>query len=215
MSHTAGIRPGCTRTAKVVAPISDDGDKELGVAGIPSANSSSLNGHAAYFQKSDEEQTLKKLVFLHMGVGNGNEGLSNPSTLSVPGGEISSEGERLRRELRVATPWSLGLEVRVSRLAGPGTNAKSNITVSGVSFGLETGDMISEDEEEPLTVGEDGIVKFEVVRTRGVLLQISDSTDGEGHDSKQVGEPDITITKPALAWVGLAMVFFSGFALVL
>ncbi|KAK7739091.1 hypothetical protein SLS62_011313 [Diatrype stigma] len=217
-SLTAGIRPGWYAhyfLAKVVASTSDDEEEELGVAGIPSANSSSLSGYAVYSRNADEEQALKKLVFLDMGVWNGTEGLSNPSTLSVTDGEIFSEGERPTRQLRVATSWAPGLQVRVSRLAGPGTNAKSEITVSGVSFDPETGDKIGEDEEEALTVGENGIVEFEVDRAQGILLQVSDNPESEGDDPEQVGESGAIVTKSVSAWAGLAMGIFSGFALVL
>lgn len=217
-SLTAGIRPGWYAhyfIAKTVAPTSADDDEELSVAGIPSANSSSLSGYAVYSKKGGEEQALKKLVFLDMGVWNGTEGLSNPSTLSVTDGEVFSEGERPTSQLRITTPWSQESEVSVTRLAAPGTNAKSEVTVSGLSFDPETGDKVGEEMVETLTVGDGGVVEFKVERAHGILLQISSGSTGSGDDGDD--EPTEVVRSAATArsasvWVGLAAGFFTGFA---
>ncbi|KAI1078061.1 glycoside hydrolase superfamily [Whalleya microplaca] len=158
--------------AKVVAPSGqDDDEEELAIAALPAANSSTLSGYAVYAGEA-QQRSLRKLVFLDMGVWNGTEGLSNPSTLNATDGKTFSEGERPRRALRVSTPWCAGRNVSVTRLSGPGTNAKSNVTVSGVTFDGKTGAKIGSETEEVLMVGENGTVEVGIVRAAAVLLEV-------------------------------------------
>lgn len=84
------------------------------VTALPGANSSSLSGFAVYggegsddgvkeAVKAGDGRALRKLVFLDMGVWNGTEGLSNPSTLSATDGTMFSEGTRPVSMFEVST----------------------------------------------------------------------------------------------------------------
>ncbi|KAH7027895.1 uncharacterized protein B0I36DRAFT_328162 [Microdochium trichocladiopsis] len=216
----AGIRPGWYAhyfLAHVVRPLVRGGGAGAGerfeIAGLPSANSSSLSGFAVYGtppiaslnstkpgggsttaprtrrateqqqQPAGDAKTLRKLVLLDMGVWNGTAGLSNPSTLSVTDGTAFSPGSRPSSTFRVATPWCPGRNASVVRLQAPGTNAKSEVSVSGVTFDPLTGDVQASAsasagggglESEVVSVGEKGVVEIEVVRAQGVLLEMND-----------------------------------------
>lgn len=161
--------------SKIVASASNE---TFSIAAVPDANSSSLSGYAVYSGESDS-QTLKKLVFLDMGVWNGTEGLSNPSTLSATDGTTFSEGERPNSTLSISTPWTAGSNVSVTRLTAPGTNAKSNVTVSGLTFDPESGDKIGSEASETISVGDDGVVNVTLPEAHGVLLELSNA----GNDS--------------------------------
>jgi hypothetical protein len=151
--------------AKIVAT---KGNKTLAIAALPDANSSTLAGYGIY-----AENVLKKLVFLDMGVWNGTEGLSNPSTLAVTDGKSFSGGTRPKNELVISTTWSPGQHVTVTRMTSPGTNAKSKITVSGVTFDMESGRKIGNEADETQTVGENGRLKISLTRAEGVLLELT------------------------------------------
>lgn len=125
MSLAAGIRPGFYShyfVAHVVAS-----NERLSIAPLPSANTSDLIGYGIY-----GDTGLMKLVILDMGVWNGTEGLSNPSTISNTDGTVFSNGTRPVCNMRVQTTWPVEAAVNVIRLRGPGTNAKSQVNVSGV-----------------------------------------------------------------------------------
>ncbi|KAJ4404224.1 hypothetical protein N0V82_010538 [Gnomoniopsis sp. IMI 355080] len=163
---TSGIRANFYShyfIAKVVEGL-DEGEA-YGIAALPGANSSDLSGYAVY-----HDNALAKLVFLDMGVWNGTEGLSNPSTLSSTDGTVFSNGTRASYNMTVNTPWTVGQSVEVLRLQGPGTNAKSLVNVSGVTFDTTTGDKIGQDTTEAVTVGEGGVVTFGLLEAEGVLL---------------------------------------------
>ncbi|KAF3061657.1 hypothetical protein GL218_03104 [Daldinia childiae] len=129
-----------TTTAEGDDNDNDTDDQELSIAALPGANSSTLSGYAVYAGSDDEgegegqQRSLRKLVFLDMGVWNGTEGLSNNSTLKATDGTSFSNGTRPSTTIRVATPWAAGRNVSVTRLTGPGTNAKSGVAVAGVMF---------------------------------------------------------------------------------
>jgi hypothetical protein len=192
-----GVRAGWYAHYFVARVVTSCGAKELSVAALPDANSSSLSGFAVY-----GGDTLSKLVFLDMGVWNGTKGLSNPSTLAATDGTMFSEGARPVSTLRVETPWSKGAEVKVVRLTAPGTNAKSQVAVAGTVFdektglpvvgseGLKLGDEIS----ETIQVGDDGVLQFDVQRAEGVLLESTSldcdaagGDDGKGQDGDTPG----------------------------
>ncbi|KAK8102577.1 hypothetical protein PG984_015723 [Apiospora sp. TS-2023a] len=177
-----GIRPNWYShyfVAKVVASPKDV-SKSYAIAALGgTANSSSLSGYAVYSGAADKTKPrLDKLVFLDMGVWNGTEGLSNPSTLSATDGTMFSEGARPNRTLNIATSWCAGQNVTLTRLLGPGSNAKSGVTVSGVAFDPESGDMINEETKEFVKVGEDGAVTVTMRRAEAVLLEMVDVTSG-------------------------------------
>lgn len=162
--------------AKIVEGLADD--ESYGVAALPSANASDLSGYAVY--RGDD---LAKIVLLDMGVWNGTEGLSNPSTLSSTDGTIFSNGTRPAYNMSVTTPWTAGTEVEVVRLQGPGTNAKSLVNVSGVTFDPATGAKVGSEAVEYVQVGEGGVVKFGMVQAEGVLLQVGNGTSSNGGNS--------------------------------
>lgn len=171
---TSGIRANFYShyfIAKVVEGL-DEGEA-YGIAALPGANSSDLSGYAIY-----RDDALAKLVFLDMGVWNGTEGLSNPSTLSSTDGTVFSNGTRPSYNMTVSTSWSVGQSVEVVRLQGPGTNAKSLVNVSGVTFDTTTGFKIGEETVETVIVGESGVVNFALLEAEGVLLTAtSDSVE--------------------------------------
>lgn len=121
-------------------------------------------------------------MFLDMGVWNGTEGLSNPSTLSSTDGTDFSNGTRPSYNMTVTSSWSAGQNVSITRLQGPGTNAKSSVSVSGMTFDPETGARVEGDAEEELVqVGEGGAVSFNLTAAEGVLLQlVADATASPG-----------------------------------
>ncbi|KAI1846980.1 hypothetical protein JX266_006855 [Neoarthrinium moseri] len=165
-----GIRAGWYGHYFVSKVAAATNNESLSIAAIPDANSSSLSGYAVY---GGTQKTLKKLVFLDMGVWNGTEGLSNPSTLSATDGTVFSEGARPNSTLQITTPWCSGRAVKVTRLTGPGTNAKSNVAVSGVTFDPETGAKSGAEATETTTVGATGLVTVTMTRADGVLLEVS------------------------------------------
>ncbi|TGJ86267.1 hypothetical protein E0Z10_g2495 [Xylaria hypoxylon] len=195
---------------------------EFHIAALPSANSSSLSGFAVYSQNDDVKKgvrhaggkELRKLVFLDMGVWNGTEGLANPSTLSATDGTMFSEGTRPVSTFEVTTPWAQGATVKVVRLAAPGTNAKSNVSVAGTVFDDETGEpavggegaQLGDEYSEIIEVGAAGILRFDVQRAEGVLLEVGgDETsvgcgdDGDHDDSQHESTPGTSGTLRAEA----------------
>lgn len=167
---TAGIRANLYShyfVAKVVEGLGE-GEDAWGIAALPGANASDLSGYAVY---GGEARELAKLVFLDMGVWNGTEGLGNPSTLASTDGTVFSNGTRPSYDMRVSTPWAAGQSVEVVRLQGPGTNAKSLVNVSGVTFDPATGDRVGSEAGEQVQVGEGGVVSFGMLQAEGVLLQ--------------------------------------------
>lgn len=119
-----------------------------------------------------------------MSVWNGTEGLSNPSTLSSTDGTYFSNGTRPNYNMTVTSSWSAGQNVRITRLQGPGTNAKSSVSVSGVTFDPATGAQVQGNaEEEVVQVGEGGAVEFHLTAAEGILLQLAaDATASPGSD---------------------------------
>ncbi|KAI0878702.1 glycoside hydrolase family 79 protein [Hypoxylon argillaceum] len=190
-SLAAGIRTAWYAhyfVARVVAGQGDAAAAAFRVAALPGANSSALSGFAVYADGGDAAgakilggERLRKLVFLDMGVWNGTEGLSNPSTLSATDGTSFSQGTRPVSTFEIATPWRRGAEVKVVRLAAPGTNAKSQVTVAGTVFDDKTGKAVvggkggklGSEYSEVIHVGAKGVVKFDVQRAEGVLLEVA------------------------------------------
>lgn len=179
-----GIRPNWYShyfVAKVVAAPKDLTAPYRIAALGGEANSSSLSGYAVYSGAAGKTRPrLDKLVFLDMGVWNGTEGLSNPSTLSATDGTMFSEGTRPNRTLNIATSWCVGRNTTVTRMLGPGTNSKSVVTVSGVAFDPETGEMVGEETKESVKVGEDGAITITMRRAEAVLLEMEDTTPCDG-----------------------------------
>jgi hypothetical protein len=151
--------------AKIVART---GNKTLRISALPDANSSSLAGYGIY-----AGSVLEKLVFLDMGVWNGTEGLNNPSTIGATDGKDFSIGSRPKNILNIVTTWNHGKSVTVTRLLGPGTNAKSKISISGVVFDMETGTKAGNETIETLVVGENGQLHVPLTRAEAVLLEVN------------------------------------------
>ncbi|KAJ3577359.1 hypothetical protein NPX13_g3206 [Xylaria arbuscula] len=117
-----------------------------------------------------------------------------------------SEGTRPVSAFEVATPWAEGAEVKVVRLTAPGTNAKSNVTVAGTVFDDGTGEAVvggdgtvqlGDEYSEVIQVGAKGVLKLDIRRAEGVLLEKSVSCaaggdsdgDGEGDDEQNGSTP--------------------------
>ncbi|KAI1801929.1 glycoside hydrolase family 79 protein [Daldinia bambusicola] len=198
--------------AKVVATADKNKDEELSIAALPGANSSSLSGYAVYAGEEDDgrRRSLKKLVFLDMGVWNGTEGLSNNSTLRATDGTSFNNGTRPISTIKVSTPWMAGQSVSVARLTGPGTNAKSGVAVSGVTFDVRTGAKVGEEKEEAVKVGEDGAVEIQIKRAEGVLLEIVDDAGSDEVGNSGAAE------RTGVLWSGLfVVVMTTGFMVML
>ncbi|KAH8430973.1 glycosyl hydrolase family 79 C-terminal domain-containing protein [Aspergillus melleus] len=139
------------------------------ISALPgAANSSDLAGYAVFGGHAD----LEKLVFVDLGVWNSSEGLTNPSTLRATDSNFTSVGERPTRTVKVKTGWTPGAKVDVLRLQGPGTNAKSGVSVSGLEIDVLTGALVGEKREEQLVVGHGGVVEFELQQAEAILLEI-------------------------------------------
>ncbi|KAI1821316.1 glycoside hydrolase superfamily [Xylaria intraflava] len=174
------------------------------VAALPNANSSSLSGFAIY---GGDSNALRKLVFLDMGVWNGTSGLSNPSTLSATDGTIFSNGTRPVSTFEVTTPWTEGMKVSIVRLRAPGTNAKSHVSVAGTVFDDNTGEPVvgggesklGKEYSELAQVGAGGIVKFDVQKAEGVLLEAGGDlkVNCAGGGSSGVGPTPTPLSKNA------------------
>ncbi|KAL1393655.1 hypothetical protein HDK64DRAFT_9355 [Phyllosticta capitalensis] len=145
------------------------GSSDWNIAALPTANESDFSGYGVF----DASNALKKLVFVDLGIWNASTGLSNPSTLSVTDSTYVSNGTRPVNDMRVTTPWEEGAELSMLRLNGPGTNAKSDVNVSSVTFDMATGTKIGEEEEESVQVGAGGVVAFELQQAQAVLLELS------------------------------------------
>lgn len=170
--------------AKVVEGLdTTDESSAYGIAALPSANASDLSGYAVY-----QGDSLAKVVLLDMGVWNGTEGLSNPSTLSSTDGTVFSNGTRPVYNMSVATPWSEGSTVDIIRLQGPGTNAKSLVNVSGVTFDSTTGAKIDNETLEQAAVEEGGTVRFSLKQAEAVLLTVqAGNSSGSGSNTSSTG----------------------------
>ncbi|KAF4308000.1 DNA methylase N-6 adenine-specific conserved site [Botryosphaeria dothidea] len=167
-SLTQGIRPGFYAHYFLAHVLARPDGANLSVAALPGANASDFSGFAVY----GDEDDLQKLVFLDMGVWNGTSGLSNPSTLGTTDGTTFSNGTRPVRHLGASTPWPQGARVGVLRLSAPGTNAKSEVSVAGVSFDPDTGAKVGEEAIETVEVGPQGVVAVDLVQAEAVLLEL-------------------------------------------
>ncbi|KAF2670117.1 hypothetical protein BT63DRAFT_454296 [Microthyrium microscopicum] len=166
-SLTAGIRATWYSHYFLAKAVASSKNETFRIAALPSANSSTLAGYGIY-----AGVTLKKLVFVDMGVWNGTKGLSNPSTISSTDGNMFSNTARSSNTLTVFTPWAVGQNVAVTRLSGPGTNSKSEILVSGVAFDMGTGMKIGDEASEALYVGISGQLNISIARAEAVLLEV-------------------------------------------
>jgi Glycosyl hydrolase family 79 C-terminal beta domain len=164
---TSGVRSTWYSHYFIAKTVATTYNKTLRIAALPDANSSSLAGYGIY-----AGPMLEKLVFLDMGVWNGTEGLSNPSTINVTDAKSFSSGIRPNNVLNISTIWKSGQSVTVTRLTGPGTNAKSEILVSGVKFDMEIGSKVGNETVETLVVGKDGQLNVPLTRAEGILLEV-------------------------------------------
>ncbi|KAI2621988.1 hypothetical protein GGS26DRAFT_600985 [Hypomontagnella submonticulosa] len=200
-SLASGIRAGWYGhyfVAKVAAAAEKE---ELRIAALPGANTSALSGYAV-FAGENQRRSLRKLVFLDLGVWNGTQGLSNNSTLSATDGTVFSNGTRPSATLSVKTPWCANRRVNAIRLTAPGTNAKSGVAVAGVTFDSTTGEKVGEEKTEVLSVGENGVLEVKLTRAEGVLLEVVDGsgcTSGSGVEV--VGSSGAFKIGP-ITWVG-------------
>ncbi|PLN79598.1 glycoside hydrolase superfamily [Aspergillus taichungensis] len=173
---TAGVRANAYShlfLAHVLA--TTDNNKRLQISTLPSANASDFSGYAIFGEGKHKHRHpgLEKLVFIDMGVWNASVGLANPSTLSATDSTSVSPGQRPAREVRVQTPWRSGTELQFVRLQGPGTNAKSEVDVSGVSLDLESGEPVGKLRAEKAVVRKGGIVEVSLRQAEAVLIQLA------------------------------------------
>lgn len=142
-----------------------------------------------------------------MGVWNGTEGLSNPSTLSTTDGTDFSNGTRPSYNMTVTSSWTAGQNISITRLQGPGTNAKSSVSVSGVTFDPATGARVGGDaEEEVVQVGEGGVVSFHLTAAEGVLLQpAANATPSPGSDETSGASVKVDGSWSMLTMIAVAM----------
>ncbi|CAG8908837.1 unnamed protein product [Penicillium egyptiacum] len=139
------------------------------IAALPTANASDFSGYAIF--AGDQKLNLEKLVFIDLGVWNSTHGLHNPSTLSFTDSEFASSGTRPQRKVQVHTPWKPGTRIEILKLQGPGTNAKSDINVSGVSLDSRTGNLRGQRKNEEGIVQNGGLVQTELLQTEAILIQ--------------------------------------------
>lgn len=146
-------------------------------------------------------------MFLDMGVWNGTEGLSNPSTLSSTDGTDFSNGTRPSYNMTVTSSWTAGQNISITRLQGPGTNAKSSVSVSGATFDPATGARVEGDAgEEVVQVGEGGAVSFHLTAAEGVLLQlVADETASPGSHETSIASVTVGGSWSMLIVVAAAM----------
>ncbi|KAI9152130.1 putative glycoside hydrolase family 79 protein [Paramyrothecium foliicola] len=171
---TAGVRAGFYGHYFIANAVA--GNDNYSIAALPGANASDFSGYGIY----GSSNSLQKLVFLDMAVWNTTEGRSNPSTISATDATSRSNGTRPIRHVEVNVPWAEGSSVNVLRLSGPGTNAKSDVSVSGTTFDMDSGDREGDEEEETLTVRARGLLTFDIPSAGGILLQLADSESGDG-----------------------------------
>ncbi|KAE8154587.1 glycoside hydrolase superfamily [Aspergillus avenaceus] len=165
----AGVRAHFLSHLFLAHVVAGNSGKGLKISPLAAANASDLSGYAIY--KGGRKSSLEKLVFVDLGVWNSTTGLHNPSTLSATDSESSSPGNRPQRTLQVNTPWAEGTPVEILRLQGPGTNAKSGVTVSGVGVDVHTGRIEGEKVAETGIVGQRGVVSCGISQAEAVLIQ--------------------------------------------
>ncbi|KAH0280437.1 glycoside hydrolase family 79 protein, partial [Aureobasidium melanogenum] len=145
-------------------------NKQQRIAQIPTANASDFSGYAIYSAGNRHHEQLDKVVLIDLQIWNGTQGLSNPSTLSTTDSTYRSSGQRPVREVSMTTCWLKGTRLGVIRLQAPGTNAKSEISVSGLSFDPQTGTQIGALRTEEIVVGGDGRICLKMQAAEAVLL---------------------------------------------
>ncbi|KAG9698717.1 hypothetical protein KCU98_g497, partial [Aureobasidium melanogenum] len=144
--------------------------KQQQIAQLPAANTSDFSGYAMYSSGNCHDEQLDKVVLIDLRIWNGTEGLSNPSTLSTTDSTYHSSGQRPVRGVSMTTCWLPGTRLGVARLQAPGTNAKSEISVFGVSFDPQTGVQIGALKTEEIVVGGDGRISLKIQAAEAVLL---------------------------------------------
>ncbi|KAL9084563.1 MAG: hypothetical protein Q9159_005181 [Coniocarpon cinnabarinum] len=159
-SLQAGIRPPFYSHLFVAEVLAGLGEKNLTVEALPSANLSDFSGYA--IRANDE---LEKIVLLDMGVWNSSQGVSNPSTLSATDSTAVSPGQRPVSSLLIDTEWTEGTTLEALRMQAPGTNAKSDVSLSGLTVDPATGGFQGCIESERL------VMDLKRVRTYGCVME--------------------------------------------
>ncbi|CAO1637467.1 unnamed protein product [Sympodiomycopsis kandeliae] len=118
------------------------------------------------------EQSLEKVVLIDMGHWNSTKGISNPSTESSTDSKSSSKGARPSRQVQIDTPWKKGSKLQVTRLQGPGINAKSQVTVAGQSVSGQSGRIMGDKKTETVIVGGNGRLDVSIRQAEAVLLSV-------------------------------------------
>lgn len=161
----SGVRANFFSHLFLAYVLAGSNEQDWQIAGLPAANTSDFSGYAVF--GSD----LEKLVFIDLGVWNSTSGLHNPSTLSATDSESSSPGARPQRRVQAQTTWEPGTCVEFLRLQGPGTNAKSEVNVSGIDVNPQTGELVGERKAERAFVQDGGIVECDLLQAEAILIQ--------------------------------------------
>jgi hypothetical protein len=98
-------------------------------------------------------------------------GLSNPSTIAVADEKSFRAGITPKSALIVKSSWSPGQQVTGTRTTSPGIIPETKISVSEVTFDMESGTEMKTEVDEKLTAGEDGLLQILGTRAEGVLLE--------------------------------------------
>jgi hypothetical protein len=166
---TAGVRANFFSHLFLAHVVASETSEPLQIAALPAANASDFSGYAIFGNKG--QSNLEKLVFIDLGVWNSTSGVHNPSTLSSADSSSTSPGVRPSRTLQIQTTWRPGTRVDILRLQGPGTNAKSGVTVSGIGIDSVTGNLIGQKLTEQKVVTNGGFLTFELRQAEGILLE--------------------------------------------
>ncbi|PKY02993.1 hypothetical protein P168DRAFT_311547 [Aspergillus campestris IBT 28561] len=174
-SLTAGVRANVYSHLFLAHVLATKDNKPQQISALPSANASDFSGYAIFGEGKHKHKHLglEKLVFIDMGVWNASVGLSNPSTLSATDSTSVSPGHRPTRDVRVQTSWPSGTKLQFIRLQGPGTNAKSEVDVSGVSLDLESGEPVGKIRKEKAVVRHGGAVEVSLRQAEAILIQLA------------------------------------------
>jgi hypothetical protein len=166
---SAGIRANFYSHFFLAHVLAGNNGRPREIAALPAANASDFSGYAIF--AGEQELNLEKLVFIDLGVWNSTHGLHNPSTLSLTDSDFASSGTRPQRKMQVVTPWKPGTRIEILKLQGPGTNAKSDINVSGVSLDSKTGNLRGQTKREGGIVQNGGLVQIELLQAEAMLIQ--------------------------------------------
>jgi len=143
----------------------------LYVAPLPNPQSD-FSAYGLY-RSSTSSRSLQKLVFLNMAVYNSSVGVSNPASPPSTDSTSVTPGDRPQTTITVQTKWTAGSLLYVHRLQGPGSNAKSLVNVTGLTFDNNSGSIVTNETPEMLTVGAKGLVTVSLLAAEAIVVEKS------------------------------------------